>query len=223
MFQQVTCLAVACDNCRELLQDDDRGVEHYGSVKEIVQHLGGTYEGEVYPSPSTADAAFGILLADGTYYCYACKLEPHDFIAGQLIAQSCGRCGRLDTSHNDPRLPPADVIGQEELLSDVPLRPPVEPGDVNYCREACGRDWTFPGDDFPEPENGARLEFVYATDRYAAWRDIASSVEAGWPVISSWCLFGKSVPVPHTWECLLRTFGPAIRQGIRLYPATQKG
>jgi hypothetical protein len=221
MLKEIRCLVVICDTCGEQVQDDDRGVEHYGSVKEIVQHLGGIYDGEVYPSPSTSGMDFGILLADGTYHCSTCKLEQHDFIPGQLLAQSCARCGRLDDNHDSAELPPADVIGQGALLADVPLRPPARPGDVNYCREACGREWTFPGDDFPEPEDGARLEFEYATDRYAVWRDVSSSVRSGWPAESSWCFFGGDVP--HTWECLLRMFGPAIRQGTRLYPATQKG
>lgn len=218
MFRTVECLTVACDTCGELVQDDDYGIQHYGSVKEIVQHLGGVYDGEVYPGPSSSGLEFGILLPDGTFHCSTCKLEPHDFIPGQLIAQSCGRCGRLDTSHTVAELPAADAIGQGTLLSDVPLRPSAEPGDVDYCRESCGRGWTYAGDDFPEPEDGARIEFEYCTDVYGAWRDIASSLEAGWPVESSWCLYGQTVP--HTWECMLRTFGPAIRQAKRLYFAT---
>lgn len=221
MLRTVEYLVLTCDACAQQLQDDDRGVELFESVQEVVQHLGGTYEGRIYPAPTVAGEEFGAFLADGTYYCSTCKLEPHDFIPGQLLAQSCARCGRLDTSHDRADLPPADAVDQETLFSDVPLRPSVRPDDVDPCREMCGTGWMFAGDDLPEPKDGARIEFSYNTDLYGAHNDVASSVQANWPANVSWCLYGGTVP--HTWECMIRTFGPAMRRAVRLYPATAEG
>lgn len=85
---------------------------------------------------------------------------------------------------------------------------------------SCGSGWGFPDAGLPEPPDGARLEFVFHTDRYGAWRDIASSLESGWPASSSWCLYGHTVP--HSWYCMQRTYGPAIREAVHLVPATEE-
>ena len=156
-----------------------------------------------------------VVLEDGSAYCPECKHDQHQFIPGLLLAMSCRRCGRLDVEHRGTvELPPADVIGQGELFPDV--RPPAEPGDVDYCAEHHTTGWSFPDDDFPEPPDGTRLEFVFNTDVYAARRDVKASVDVGWPTASSWAIYPGSIP--HTWQCLRRTFGPALRQAIYLYP-----
>ncbi len=56
----------------------------------------------------------------------------------------------------------------------------------------------------PEPPDGSRIEFVYHTDPYAAWRDDQSSVRAGWSATEGWCLFGQTVPV--SWATLCEMF-----------------
>ncbi len=89
-------------------------------------------------------------------------------------------------------------------------------------------DWT-PLDDtpvrmemppIPEPPDGTRLEWVHGTDRYAAWRDDASSVEAGWRAGDGgevWCLYPSSVPI--TWLEMWLMFGDSLRGEVRLVAA----
>jgi hypothetical protein len=88
-------------------------------------------------------------------------------------------------------------------------------------------DWT-PLDDtlvrmllppIPEPPDGARLEWEYGTDRYAAWRDDSSSAEAGWRAGEggeTWCLYPSSVPV--TWLEMWLMFGDSLSGAVRLVP-----
>ncbi len=68
----------------------------------------------------------------------------------------------------------------------------------------------------PEPPDGARIEFEHNTDVYAAWRDDASSVKAGWAADHGWCLFGSSVP--RTWAIMWLEFGESLRTMVRLTP-----
>ncbi len=69
----------------------------------------------------------------------------------------------------------------------------------------------------PEPPDGARIEFNYGTDRYAAWRNDASSVEAGWRPNQGWCLYGQTVPC--SWAVMWLQFGESLRDAVRLVPA----
>lgn len=217
MINQASFLVVDCDGCECRAEDDEGVVLYFGSIKEIFKHLGGIWEGQIFP-PSPA-AGGGVLLAEGRYYCYNCKLAPHRFIIGYLIDMICARCDRLADEHDGPVvLPHGDVIGQAALLSDLPYRRPAALDTrADPCHNLCSKGWRFPESDMPEPPDGARLEFVHDTDRYAAWRDIASSLEAGWPAEASWCLFGDTVP--HTWPCMQRNFGPGLHRATRLIPA----
>lgn len=71
--------------------------------------------------------------------------------------------------------------------------------------------------EIPEPPDGARIEFEYYTDVYAAWRSDKSSAEVGWTSGDGgevWCLYGDSVP--HTWVWMLEQFGDSLRCASRL-------
>jgi hypothetical protein len=71
----------------------------------------------------------------------------------------------------------------------------------------------------PEPPDGTRIEFEYATDVYAAWRDDASSREAGWTTGDGgevWCLYPECVP--HTWAWMVDQFGVSLLTATRLVP-----
>lgn len=70
----------------------------------------------------------------------------------------------------------------------------------------------------PEPPDGARIEWEHWTDMYAAWRDDASSAEAGWTPGGGgevWCVYPGSVPC--TWTSLVDEFGDSLRNARRLY------
>jgi hypothetical protein len=74
----------------------------------------------------------------------------------------------------------------------------------------------------PEPPDGTRIEFEHATDVYAAWRDDASSKEAGWTYGDGgevWCLYGGSVP--WTWAELCRGFPGSLETAVRLVPVAE--
>lgn len=68
----------------------------------------------------------------------------------------------------------------------------------------------------PHPDK-TRIEFEYGTDVYAAWKDIRASLEAGWRVAESWCLYGQSVP--HTWKWMREQFGDSLDSATVLVPA----
>lgn len=77
-------------------------------------------------------------------------------------------------------------------------------------------------DQIPEPPDGSRIEFEHCTDLYAAWRDDASSREAGWPAGDGgevWCLYGEDVPV--TWAQMCADFGDSLRNLTRLVPVAE--
>lgn len=70
----------------------------------------------------------------------------------------------------------------------------------------------------PEPPDGARIEWEHWTDVYAAWRDDASSAEAGWTPGDGgqvWCVYPDSVP--RTWISMIHEFGDSLRNARRLY------
>lgn len=75
----------------------------------------------------------------------------------------------------------------------------------------------------PEPPDGTRIEFEFCTDLYAAWRDDASSKEAGWPAGDGgnvWCLYGYSVP--KTWVEMCADFDTeSLRLAVRLVPLAE--
>ena len=71
----------------------------------------------------------------------------------------------------------------------------------------------------PEPPDLTRIEFEHHTDMYAAWRDDASSAQAGWTAGDGgevWCLFGSSVP--RSWAVMWLEFGDSLRTAVRLVP-----
>jgi hypothetical protein len=71
----------------------------------------------------------------------------------------------------------------------------------------------------PEPPDGTRIEFEHHTDVYAAWRDDASSAQAGYTVGDGgevWCLYGSSVP--RSWPVMWLEFGESLRTAVRLVP-----
>ncbi len=71
-----------------------------------------------------------------------------------------------------------------------------------------------------EPPDGTRLEFIHGTDRYALWRDDATSREAGWTHGDggeTWCLYPSSVP--QTWASLQDEFGDSLTTATYLVPA----
>jgi hypothetical protein len=70
-----------------------------------------------------------------------------------------------------------------------------------------------------EPPDGTRIEFEHHTDVYAAWRDDASSAQAGYAVGDGgevWCLFGSTVP--RSWAIMWLEFGDSLRTAVRLIP-----
>lgn len=75
----------------------------------------------------------------------------------------------------------------------------------------------------PEPPDGTRLEWESDTDVYAAWRDDASSAQAGWSTGDGgavWCVYGGCVPV--TWEALCATYGRHnLALAVRLVPVAE--
>lgn len=74
----------------------------------------------------------------------------------------------------------------------------------------------------PEPPDGTRIEFEHATDVYAAWRDDASSGQAGYPVGDGgevWCLYGSTVP--RTWMVMWLEFGDSLATAVRLIPVPE--
>lgn len=71
----------------------------------------------------------------------------------------------------------------------------------------------------PEPPDGSRIEFEHNTDVYAAWRDDACSVKAGWRADEGWCLFGSSVP--RSWAIMWLEFGESLRTLVRLTPIAE--
>lgn len=65
----------------------------------------------------------------------------------------------------------------------------------------------------PWPD-GARIEWVYCTDVFAAWKDTASSVRAGWPAEMSWVIYPGSVP--RTYAELREEFEGATDEAVLL-------
>src|SRR5690349_12201365 len=75
--------------------------------------------------------------------------------------------------------------------------------------------------DIPEPPDGTRIEFVFETDVYAAWRNDASSVVAGWADApgdggATWCVYPDSCP--RSWASMIQLFGETLRDAVRLVP-----
>lgn len=71
----------------------------------------------------------------------------------------------------------------------------------------------------PEPPDGIRIEVIHHTDRYAAWRDDASSAEAGWTSGDGgevWCVYPNCVP--QTWASLVAEFGDSLLDAVWLVP-----
>lgn len=103
-------------------------------------------------------------------------------------------------------------------MTAEPPDPDVDERTVDHCRAWCSEQsrWLYPPQGLDEPPDGTRLEVVYNTDRYGAWRDVAASVEAGWPADECWTLYPQTVP--HSWYCMQRTFGSVLATATRLYP-----
>lgn len=57
----------------------------------------------------------------------------------------------------------------------------------------------------PEPPDGTRIEFEHWTDVYGAWKNVASSVCAGWRPDQCWMVYGGR-SVPCTWDELIGEF-----------------
>lgn len=219
MIVTVECLVVECDVCGQplddLADDGDAGtLIHFASQLEVVTHLGGFYEGRYYVGNGRSG---GVLLPGGVFYCYACKLEPHKHVPGEMIERVCGRCGQLDSEHPDEAS--LTVVTVRDWRADSPQltrRGGLSPRQGS-CDHDCRHGHQYPDAGIPEPPDGSRLEFVFATDRYAAWRDVESSLLAGWPDTMSWTLYPHSTG--HTWRCMQRTFGPALNGAILLSPS----
>jgi hypothetical protein len=113
-------------------------------------------------------------------------------------------------------------VAWERVLRWTPAQPALWHQDGDYQRF-----WT-PADDDPvlvdlppiaEPPDGTRIEFEHCTDVYAAWRDDASSAQAGYEVGDGgevWCLFGTTVP--RTWTIMWLEFGASLATAVRLVP-----
>lgn len=217
MLVPVECLVVECDVCGASMDDladdfDADTIIHFASKLEVVAYLGGIHEGRFYAGTGRSG---GVLMTDGTFYCYACKVSPHLNVPGEMIESVCARCGELADTH-------PEAVFDGPYPAGSPRTPaPTRRGGLTprqgTCVHDCRHDHRYPAVDIPEPPDGSRIEFTYATDRYAAWRDTESTVLAGWPADMSWCVYPASVG--HTWWCMQRTFGPALEGAILLAPA----
>lgn len=97
--------------------------------------------------------------------------------------------------------------------------PSCGPG-YRYGDDGCQHSPAAPSPGTPEADDPhpdkTRIEFEHGTDLYAAWKDIESSLEAGWKVSESWCLHGQSVP--HTWRWMRKQFGDSLDRATVLVP-----
>jgi hypothetical protein len=213
----VECLVVECDLCGQplddLADDTDAGtLIHFASELEVVAHLGGAHEGRYYAGNGRSG---GVLLPGGVFFCYACKVEPHVHVPGEMIDRVCARCGQLADTHPETVDPPGSPL--DRLLPGRPRHRRGLTPRQGSCDHDCRHGHQYPDAGIPEPPDGSRLEFVFATDRYAAWCDVESSLLAGWPAVMCWTLYPDSIS--HTWRCMQRTFGPALDGAILLAPA----
>lgn len=214
MIRTVQCLTVECDRCGDPMDDftDETGsVIHFLSRFELVAHLGGEHDGQLYAGTGRTG---GVLMPGGVFYCYRCKIAPHGHVPGRLIAEVCDRCGQTRDEHDVPPHPRHHDLPkrneQRRLTVGLSTR-------ATWCVTSCAGRHQYDLGDLPEPADRSRIEFVFQTDRYAAWRDIESSVLAGYPDAMSWTVYPDSVG--HTWACLQQTFGPSLQHAILLAPA----
>lgn len=214
MIKIVECLAVECDTCGQPLDDfTDEGSDliHFGSMHEVVCHLGGVYEGQIFEGSGRSG---GVLLNNGVFYCYSCKLAPHEHVPGRVIGSICERCGELNDQHPTGPATAVDV----PLPERAPQRRRVALSPrVSWCTSFCAESHSFEVTGLPEPADLTRIEFTHFTDRYAAWHDVESAVLAGHAAQMSWTLYPASTG--HTWECLQQMFGPSLDAAILLAPA----
>jgi hypothetical protein len=126
--------------------------------------------------------------------------------------------------HHDP----ADPLIIYDAAGTAWCRKPGGGRDALIRQNTNDTDTWTPNDDdpvwidappIPEPLDGTRIEFEHHTDVYAAWRDDASSAQAGYAVGDGgevWCLFGSTVPC--SWPIMWLEFGESLRTAVRLVP-----
>jgi hypothetical protein len=210
-IRRVDCYIAECDRCGQPIDDFDEvaGIPHFASEVEAVVFIGGVHNGDLHLGQGASAA---VLLADGSVFCYACKILPHRFVADPLMVISCGRCGILKSQHPDEDEqppPPGDItaVTARRRAWGMTAR-------TAWCDTACTDRHQFPEQGIAEPADKSRIEFGYASDLYTARRDDEQFTVAGWPAVMRWTLYPDSVG--HTWSCLERTFGPCLRHAVLL-------